>query len=153
MKRVPVLDPEGGPDLGWFDLNGLSSLTSEHQETYLDLGDELRENKRAVLAALPPVNPAIMPDPDDETPVRLTRKDTGPIRDLVEGWMVAGSSFGVPLPKPLPLVAANVLREALEPVFAALNGEVPDPKPPVLTSGGSSTDAAAVPLAEPEPAP
>lgn len=147
MKRAEV------PGGGWFDLRSVNDLTSEHQEQYLDLGDEIREAKRAALAALPPVNPAIMPDPDDETPVRLTRKDTGPIRDLVTGWVVADSSFGLPLPSPLPLVAANVLRDALEPVFAALNGEVPAPKPPDPTSSATSAAGAAAPLQEPEPAP
>jgi len=147
MKRVNV------PGGAWFDLRDIGDLTSQHQEDYLDLGDQIREAKRAALAALPPVNPAVMPDPDDETPVRLTRKDTGPIRELVEGWMVADSSFGVPLPKPLPLIAANVLREALEPIFDALNGNVPDPKPSAPTSGGTSTDAAGAPQGEPDPAP
>jgi len=120
MKRVEV--PDGG---GWFDLRDLKDLTSDHQEEYLDLADELREKKRAAQAALPPANPAVMPDPLDEAPVRLTRKDTTPIRELVEGWMVSDSSFGLPLPRPLPLLASNVLRDALEPVFEALNGTVP----------------------------
>ena len=118
MRRVDV------PGGGWFDLRDIGDLTADHQEEYLDLADELRERKRETLAALPPVNPAVMPDPDDETPVRLTRKDTAPIRALVEGWVVADSSFGMPLPKPLPLVASNVLRAELEPVFGALNGDV-----------------------------
>ncbi len=95
------------------------------QEQYLDLADELREQKRERLAALPPVNPAVMPDPADDTPVRLTRKDTAPIRELVEGWVVADSSFGMPVPKPLPLLASNVLRDELEPYLEALNGIVP----------------------------
>ena len=119
MKRVEV------PGGGWFDLKELSELTSDHQEAYLDLADELREKKRAELAALPPLNPAVMADPADETPVRLTRKDRGPVRDLVESWVLTDSSFGMPLPKPLPLVAANVLREALDGYYGALNGEVP----------------------------
>ena len=119
MKRVDV------PGGGWFDLRDIAELTSDHQEQYLDLADELREQKRERLAALPPVNPAVMPDPADETPVRLTRKDLGPVRDLVESWVLADSSFGMPLPKPLPLVAANVLREALDGYYGALNGEVP----------------------------
>ena len=119
MKRVDV------PGGGWFDLRDIAELTSDHQEQYLDLADELREQKRERLAALPPVNPAVMPDPADDTPVRLTRKDTAPIRELVEGWVVADSSFGMPVPKPLPLLASNVLRDALEPVYESLNGTVP----------------------------
>ena len=119
MKRVDV------PGGGWFDLRDIAELTSDHQEQYLDLADELRERKREALAALPPVNPAVMPDPADETPVRLTRKDLGPVRDMVEGWVVTDSSYGMPLPKPLPLVAANVLREALDGHYGALNGDVP----------------------------
>ena len=119
MKRVDV------PGGGWFDLRDIAELTSDHQEQYLDLADELREQKRERLAALPPVNPAVMPDPADDTPVRLTRKDTAPIRELVEGWVVADSSFGMPVPKPLPLLASNVLRDELEPYLEALNGIVP----------------------------
>jgi len=119
MKRVDV------PGGGWFDLRDIAELTSDHQEQYLDLADELREQKRERLTALPPVNPAVMPDPADDTPVRLTRKDTAPIRELVEGWVVADSSFGMPVPKPLPLLASNVLKDALEEYFSGLNGEVP----------------------------
>jgi hypothetical protein len=148
MARV-IVPPVPGDEGGWFDLNGISGLTSDHQEQYLDLADELRQAKRDLLAANP-VNPAVMPDPDDDTPVRLTRKDLAPVRELVEGWMVADSSFGVPLPRPLPLVASNVLREALEPVFSALNGDVP--KPPGLTSGATSADDAGALPQEPEPA-
>jgi hypothetical protein len=143
MKRVTV------PGGGWFDLRDLSDLTSDHQEQYLDLGDELRQAKRDALAALPPVNPAVMPDPADETPVRLTRKDTGPIRELVQGWMVADASFGMPLPRPLPLLAANVLRDALESAFGALNGEVPKESPEsASTSGGTSPEPVPAPLPE-----
>ena len=120
MKRVDV------PGGGWFDLRDIAELTSDHQEQYLDLADELREQKRERLAALPPVNPAVMPDPADDTPVRLTRKDTAPIRELVEGWVVADSSFGMPVPKPLPLLASNVLKDALEDYFSGLNGDVPN---------------------------
>ena len=125
MKRVEV---PGGD--GWFDLNELSGLTSDHQEEYLDLADELRADKREALAAAEAAkNPAVMPGPVEDIPVRLTRKDLGPINALVEGWMVAGSSFGMPLPKPMPLMAANVLANALEPVFSALNGSVPKENP------------------------
>ena len=148
MKRVEV------PGGGWFDLKELSDLTSDHQETYLDKADEIREAKRAMLAALPPENPAVMPDPADETPVRLTRKDTGPIRNLVEGWMVTDSSFGMPLPKPLPLIAANVLRDALEPAISALNGDVPKESPvSASTSGTISPDPVPVPQPESVPEP
>ena len=120
MKRVGV------PGGGWFDLRDIANLNSDHQEAYLDKADELRDAKRQRLAALESrLNPAVMPDPADDTPVRLTRKDLGPVRELVEGWVVADSSFGMPLPKPLPLMASNVLREALEEYFSALNGDVP----------------------------
>ena len=119
MTRVDV------PGGGWFELKDINELTSDHQEQYLDLADELREAKRKRLAALPPLNPAVMPDPADDTPVRLTRKDTAPIRELVEGWVVADSSFGMPVPKPLPLLASNVLKDALEEYFSGLNGDVP----------------------------
>ena len=133
MTRVDV------PGGGWFELKDINELTSDHQEMYLDLADELREQKRERLAALPPLNPAVMPDPADDTPVRLTRKDTAPIRLLVEGWVVADSSFGMPLPKPLPLLASNVLRDALEPVFGALNGDVTPNGSPASASTSSAT--------------
>ena len=153
MKRVPVPDGSGG-ELGWFDLRDIGELTSDHQEQYLDLADELREAKRAMLAELPPLNPAVMPDPADDTPVRLTRKELGPIRELVQGWVVADSSFGVPLPQPLPLVAANVLREALDGHFSALNGEVPKENPVSdSTSGTISPDPATAPQPESVPEP
>ena len=150
MKRVEV--PGDG---GWFDLKDLSDLTSDHQEQYLDLADELREQKRERLNAMPPLNPAVMPDPNDETPVRLTRKDTKPIRELVEGWVVADSSFGMPLPKPLPIIASNVLRAELEPFFGALNGDVTPNGSPVSasTSSGTSTETATAPPAPSEPEP
>ena len=148
MKRVTV------PGGGWFDLRDISELTSDHQEQYLDLADEIREAKRERLAALPPLNPAVMPDPADDTPVRLTRKDTGPIRELVEGWVVTGSSFGIPIPRPLPLVASNVLRDELEFFLSALNGEVPKENPVSgSTSGGTSPDPVPAPQPESEPAP
>ena len=133
MTRVDV------PGGGWFELKDINELTSDHQEMYLDLADELREQKRERLAALPPLNPAVMPDPADDTPVRLTRKDTTPVREMVTGWMVADSSYGMPLPKPLPLLASNVLRDALEPVFGALNGDVTPNGSPASASTSSAT--------------
>ncbi len=149
MKRVDV------PGGVWFDLRDIAELTSDHQEAYLDLADELREQKRERLNAMPPLNPAVMPDPADETPVRLTRKDTKPIRELVEGWVVADSSFGMPLPKPLPIIASNVLRAELELFFGALNGDVTPNGSPVSAStfSGTSTETADAPpvLSEPEP--
>jgi hypothetical protein len=143
MKRVDV------PGGGWFELRDIGELTSDHQEQYLDLADDLRETKQQLTALLPPENPAVMPDPADTTPVRLTRKELGPIRQLVEGWIVADSSFGMPLPKPLPLIASNVLREALEPCFSALNGDVPKENPGSgSTSGITSPDPATAPQPE-----
>ena len=87
--------------------------------------------------------------------MRLNRKDTAPIRLLVEGWMVADSSFGMPLPKPLPLIASNVLKDAIEPIFAALNGEiVPNESPAsASTSSATSPEVAAAPPVLSEPAP
>ena len=147
MKRVDV------PGGGWFDLRDMSELTSDHQEQYLDLADEIREAKRERLAELEAQrNPAVMPDPADDSPVRLTRKDTGPIREMVEGWVVAGSSFGIPLPRPLPLVASNVLRDELEFYLSALNGEVPKENPAsASTSGDTSPDPVPAPLPESGP--
>ncbi len=131
------------PGGGWFDIGDVSALTEDHQNQYLDLGDKLREVKRelsrpAAMAA----NPAVMPDPADEAEVELTRAEQLPIRALVEGWVVEGSSFGMPLPHPLPLVAANVLRRGLSPVFLALNGQVPKESP---GSGSPSTPTSPVP--------
>lgn len=135
MTRVNV--PGDG---GWFELRDIKELTSDHQEQYLDLADELREAKRQRQAELESqLNPAVMPDPADDTPVRLTRKDTAPIREMVTGWMVADSSYGMPLPKPLPLLASNVLRDALEPVFGALNGDVTPNGSPASASTSSAT--------------
>ena len=152
MNRVDVPGPGGG----WFDLRPISDLTSDHQEQYLDLADEIREAKRERLAALPPANPAVMPDPAAaEAPVRLTRKDTVPIREMVEGWVVADSSFGVPLPKPLPLIAANVLRDKLDPYLGALNGDVTPNGSPASAPTSASTSAdpapALPPPSEPDP--
>jgi hypothetical protein len=91
----------------------------------------------------------VMPDPADEAEVRLTRKETGPIQELVLSWILEDSSYGVPLPKPLPLLAANVLRIALADYFSALNGVVPKESPePGSTSGGTSPDPAPAPLPE-----
>ena len=150
MKRVDV------PGGGWFDLRDIAELTSDHQEDYLDLADELREQKRERLNALPPLNPAVMPDPADDTPVRLTRKDTKPIRELVEGWVVADSSFGMPLPKPLPHHrVATCCGLSYELFFGALNGDVTPNGSPVSasTSSGTSTETATAPPAPSEPEP
>jgi hypothetical protein len=124
MKRVPVPDGNGG-ELGWFDIRGIGELTEDHQIEYLDLADKLRQDKREALAAVPPENPAVMLAAQDETPVRLTRKDLAPVHALVEGWVIADSSFGIPLPHPLPLPAGNVLRAELDPIYGSLNGETP----------------------------
>jgi hypothetical protein len=141
MTRHPVPGTEH-----WFDFRPIGDLTSDHQDQYLDLGDHLREKKReAERERLAAEHPGMIPDPDQDIPVRLTRKDTGPIRDLVLGWILADSSFGIPLPSPLPLTASNVLRVALEPVFSALNGEVPDPKTSDTTSASTSGDTADAP--------
>ena len=138
----------------WFDFRDLSELTSDHQDEYLDLGDELRDRKReAAIAALIAANPGLIPDPDQEIPVTLDRKETRPIRDLVLTWVLADSSFGVPLPSPLPLLAANVLRKVLEPFFVALNGNVPKPttddSAASTTSSSTSSENASAPPPEP----
>jgi hypothetical protein len=138
----------------WFDFRDLDSLTSQHQDEYLDLGDQLRAKKReAALEALAAAHPGMIPDPDQDIPVTLDRKETRPVRDLVLSWILEGSSFGVPLPDPLPLLAANVLRKALEPFFLALNGNVPKPPPPSpsapsITSSSTSPGNAAAPRPE-----
>jgi hypothetical protein len=150
MTRHPVPGTEH-----WFDFGDLSGLTADHQDEYLDLGDKLREAKReAERERLAAAHPGMIPDPDQDIPVRLTRKDTGPIRDLVLSWVLESSSYGLPLPSPLPLVANNVLRQALEPFFSALNGEVPaDPTPEARSSisGSTSGETAAAPQQEQPP--
>ena len=155
MKRVPVPDGSGG-ELGWFDLRDMSELNEDHQLEYLDLADKLRQDKRDALAAADALaNPAVMPDPDDETPVKLTRKELGPIRDLVEGWVIVGSSFPLPLSRPQPLPVVNVLRVELDPYYDALNGTVvPNGSPAsASTSSATSPDPVTAPPAPSEPEP
>ena len=148
MRRVDV------PGGGWFDLRDMNELNEDHQIEYLDLADRLRQDKRDLLAALPPENPAVMPDPADEVPVRLTHKDLGPVRDLVEGWLIPDSSYGIPLPKPRPLALVNVIRQELNPYYGALNGDVPNESPAsASTSTATSAEAADAPPAPSEPEP
>jgi hypothetical protein len=149
MTRHPV------PGGGWFDIGDVSGLNEDHQNQYLDLGDKLREDKRKVLAAAAfAANPAVLPDPDAEITVELDRAEQQPIRDLVLSWVLADSSYGNPLPHPLPLVAANVLRRAMSPIYGALNGIVPKESPDsASTSTSTSADPAAAPPAPQDPAP
>ena len=123
---------------------------------YLDLADRLRQEKRDALAQAEALaNPAVAPDPEDETPVKLTRKDLTPVQDLVEGWVIAASSWDLPLAKPHPLMVANVLRKALDPYYSALNGNVVPNESPASASTSSATSAetadAPPPPSEPEP--
>lgn len=118
---------------GWADLLEISALNADHQDEYVDLGQEIREKKEAALAATEPAplpdNPAVMADPADKPAIRLTRKDVRPIQDLVAGWVVKDISYPGVLPwnsasrALMPLPDWNVLRDALEPYFGALNGE------------------------------
>jgi hypothetical protein len=150
MTRHPV------PGTGhWFDFRPVDVLTSDHQDQYLDLGDELRERKReAEREALITAHPGMIPAPDQQIEVSLNRKEVLPLRDLVLSWIMADSSFGATLPSPLPLAVANVLRVALAPVYSALNGVVPaDPTPEAPSSTSESTSggtAAAPPPAQPQ---
>lgn len=149
MKRHPVPGTEH-----WFELRDLSELNSDHQDEYNALAIDIRQAKqKAAAEALAAAHPGMIPDPDQDIPVRLTPVDTRPLRDLLLSWVLAGSSLPLPLTWPMPLTAWNVLAKALSPFFAALNGEVPaDPTPEASTSTSGSTsgeDAAAPP---PEPA-
>jgi len=151
MTRVNV------PGGGFFDLRPISDLNSDHQDEYTELSMEIRERKRAAQAALVPVNPAVMPDPNaaaEEAPVRLGPKDTRPVRDLLLSWILTDSSYGVPVRWPLPLPAANVLRSALSPYYDALNGEAPKEEEQPGTGGSATTspDGSASPLPVPVPA-
>lgn len=143
------------PGGGWFDLRRAADLTEDHQNQYLDLLDELRDVKRqALAAAAAAANPAVMPDPADDAEVTLSRAEEAPVRDLVHGWVLEGSSFGLPLPHPLPLVAANVLRQGIRPVFVALNGGIPkESQDGDSTSTPTSPEPAAAPPAPPGPEP
>jgi hypothetical protein len=145
------------PGGGYFDLRPISDLNSDHQDEYTELSIEIRERKRREQAALVPVNPAVMPDPNaeaEDAPVRLSPKDTRPVRDLLLSWILTDSSFGVPVTWPLPLPAANVLRKALSPYYDALNGDVPKDPEPKATGGSATTspDGSPSPLPAPVPA-
>ena len=150
MARVIVPPTPGDPEGGWFDLIDLGKLNSDHQDEYLDLADELRETKRRAHGAAAPGESGGDAGPGGSRPrCRLTRKELGPVRDLVERWVVTDSSYGIPLPKPLPLSAVNVLREALDGYFGALNGDSPKGNPAsASSSGATSPEAAPAPLAE-----
>jgi hypothetical protein len=144
------------PGGGWFDIeDDVSNLTEDHQNKYLDLGDELRAEKRkALAAAAAAAYPGAILDPDEEVPVELGRGEQQPIRDLVLSWVLTDSSYGKPLPHPLPLTAANVLRKAMAPVYLALNGVVPkENEPSGTTSASTSSDTAAAPPEASDPAP
>ena len=123
-------------DSGWFELRDIKELTEDHQLEYLDFLDGLRDQKRQALAALN-ANPAVMANPADDTPVDLTHQELIPANNLVEGWVITDSSFGIPRPRPLPLIAGNVLRQAMSPYYRALNGVVPKESP-----GSDSTSTA-----------
>jgi hypothetical protein len=138
------------PGGGWFDLLGPDALTEDHQNQYLDLLDRLKDDKRQALAALaPPAHP--LAAPDDEAPVTLSRAEERPVRELVESWVLTGSSYGVPLARPLPLLAVNVLRQSLRPVYSALNGVVvpKESQDGDSTSTPTSPEDAAAPPAPP----
>jgi hypothetical protein len=138
------------PGGGWFDLLGPDALTEDHQNQYLDLLDKLKDDKRQALAALAPAAHPLAA-PDDETPVTLSRAEERPVRELVESWVLTGSSYGVPLARPLPLLAVNVLRQSLRPVYSALNGVVvpKENQDGDSTSTPTSPGDAAVPPAPP----
>jgi hypothetical protein len=144
MKRYPVPGTEH-----WFDLRDLSELNSDHQDEYNARAIEIRQEKQnAAAEALAAAHPGMIPDPDQDIPVRLTPVDTRPLRDLLLSWVLAGSSFPLPLTWPMPLVAWNVLSKALQPYFSALNGAVPeDPTPaaPSSTSASTSGETAGAP--------
>lgn len=145
------------PGGGHFDLRPIPDLNSDHQDEYLALSMDIREKKRREQAAQVPVNPAVMPDPNagaEEAPVRLTPQDTRPVRDLLLSWILADSSYGVPVNWPLPLPAANVLRNALSPYYDALNGDNPKEEEQPEAGGSATTSPAgsASPLPAPVPA-
>lgn len=149
--------PDGS---GWFDLLDVGQLNAGHQDDYQDLGDELREKKRASLPPPEPdpANPAVMTEPSEQA-ARLTRKEVRPIYDLVLSWIVTGTSYGVTLPwgeqsrAQVPLPAWNMLRQAVDDYYLdALNGIAPKPETGP-TSSTTSPEPAPVPLPGPAPEP
>lgn len=150
MKRHPVPGTEH-----WFELRDLSELNSDHQDEYNAMAIDIRQAKQeAERAALAAAHPGMIPDPDQDIPVRLTPVDTRPLRDLLLSWVLETSSFPLPLTWPMPLVAWNVLSKALQPYFSALNGTVPeDPTPEASSSTSESTSGETADAPQPEPAP
>jgi hypothetical protein len=140
-----ALDDEGG----WIDLLPVKGLNRDHRDEYIEKSVKIREAKEKALAAAAPAvpeevpeNPAYMPDPADKPAVTLTRLDVRPLQDMLLGWIVRGSSFdgvapwvasSAPL---LPLPSWNILEDALDPYYDALNGVVP--KAPTTTSSDTS---------------
>lgn len=146
MARVNV---PGTSD--WFELADISILTSDHQFDLDELRDGLIEAKRRRLAASapPPANPAVMADPAD-TDVRLAGRDLIPVYELVLGWVVTDSSRGLPVKFPLAAGTWNVLRAAVAPYFATLNGAVAPKAETDQEETGESTSTTTSP--EPVPA-
>jgi hypothetical protein len=131
----------------WFDLEPVEFLTVDHQDSYLELIDELREKVRAALPpAPPPANPAVA---EPEPVVRLGRAEIRQLQDLLLSWIFTGSSYALQVPwtpenrRQIPLSHWNVLRDALEPFYGPINGE--GPKAPETGDGSATTSGESTP--------
>lgn len=150
MTRHPV---PGGKH--WFDLKPLDDLNTDHQKEYRALLLKLREARQETARAeLMAAHPGMVPDPEQDIPVRLTPEDVDRLRDLLLSWILADSSFGLPLTWPLPLVAGNVLARELDRYYTVINGGVPED--PTQEDGGTTsatTSQETAAASQPEPTP
>jgi hypothetical protein len=151
------------PGDAWAEIREASTLTGADQDEYQDMVDaalRLRQAEAdAAAAALPPANPAVMPDPADTADrprARLSNADVRGLRDKILSSMITAWSFdAIPLPytsasrASLPIYVCNALQEAISPHIDALNGGGPKEN---LTSPTSATTSAGTAPA-PQPAP
>jgi hypothetical protein len=149
--RVPVPGTEH-----WFDLEPVDFLTIDHQDTYQELLEDLREKARAEAPPPPPsANPAVAaPEPA----VKLGRARLRQLQDLVLTWvLVATSHEGVVIPwepanrepSRLPLTHWNVLNQALEDYYGPLLGQ--GPKASTTGTGSAGTSGESTGNLPPEP--
>ena len=133
----------------WAEIRDASTLTGADQDEYQDAVDVALRARQAeadaAAAAIPPANPAMMPDPAEipaGSRARLANADMRGLRDLVLGKLITAWSFdALPLPytpahrSSLPLYACNALTNAISSHIDALNGAGPKEE----TSPGSAT--------------
>lgn len=149
--------PDGS---GWLELAEVNSLTTDHQDEYWDVREEMFERKRAALPppGPDPANPAVMAPPPD---VRLTRREANDMYSLAASWVVSGSSFAGVAPwgpesrKAMGLPMWNLLRSAMDDkgYTDALLGNAPKETTEASTPSGNTSQGAAPAPPEPVPAP